>query len=471
MVTIQDLLQNGFDEEGAAAALAEAPDLEAVELPDPLEFLMEGVGLPEHEAVDLLCELPGPPVQNAFYSGAQRKWYFGNALVTNEGWRTIRGARVFIGKGGKIEKGPKALAGKSLSDFGKGGGKAPGKDDSAKGGGTAKAGEAVAKEPTTAPPPGKYFAPDVTKDANKDGVTDAARVGVPAHDVPPPPKVPRLPNLTRAERKAESDFAKAFEADPDKMARDYLEIAKAEGPPPKFETDAAKLLSSAWVDADQNKQAVKRAHFNTALHQTANAVTKRAFLQHLDTLKPGDEIMVTCGGCGAGKGFCLKKIPETIEMKKNAKAVWDSAGDQNSTENTWLLEEAKKRGLKLNLAYVHADPKVSWAHPEAGVVQRAQNPKDGRMVDAAVFADSYAHGAKNMQAFIEKHGKDPDVSVTILKNEIGKDPVKLDKIPEEAFVDRDKLHEFALATIAERETIPPHIKRGATVGERIWKAD
>lgn len=108
MVTIEQLLQNGFDEDGASAALAEAPDLEAVELPDPLEFLTEGVGLPEHEAVDLLCELPGPPVQNAFYSAAQRRWYFAN--LGKKG-----------GPAGKGGAGNKGKAGKG------GGGKAPDK--------------------------------------------------------------------------------------------------------------------------------------------------------------------------------------------------------------------------------------------------------------------------------------------------------------------------------------------------------
>src|SRR5262249_17451605 len=140
------------------------------------------------------------------------------------------------------------------------------------------------------------------------------------------------------------------------------------------------------------KRAKNRATLNLALHQTANAIAKRAFVQHLNTLKEGDEILVTVGGCGAGKGYALGNVPEALAMKDRSKAVWDSAGDQNATENPWIQSEAEARGLKVNYIYVHADPYSQWAHPERGVVKRAADPKDGRMVDAYVFADSYAIG-------------------------------------------------------------------------------
>ena len=802
MATFDDLITNGFDVDIAIQVLSEADDLELVELPDPLEFLMEGVGLAEDEAVDLLCELEDAPLENAFYSAAQRKWYFAN-----------------LGKKG----GPSGAKGGKGGDFKGGkGGAAPAdkpaqKPDKAA---AAKAGENISKEPITAPPPGKYFAPDVRSDSNKDGVTDAARVGVPAAEVPPPPRIPRLPNLTKAERKVESDFAKAYEKDPDGMAAQYRTLVANQTKPPKFETDAAKMLTTAWVDKDINKQSQKRAQFNTALHQTANAIAKRAALQHMDTLKPGDEIVITAGGCGchvadtpimmadgslkmvqdiedgddlmgpdskprkvlqlirgygnlyrvvpkkgkpfvvnedhvlsvqtnrhpkakkrsrlvtlnitvreyldrsrsfrrscmqyrvpvefprqltsldpyflgvwlgngvhcdttvttmdeeivsylnkfsqqfpatelvcrdkegankakdykvalidkhpgkgksnpvvnllkavgvfknkhiprnylindresrlrllaglldtdgycgrnrngfefssksermaydvaflsrslgfaayvkpkivcnaftknkprtywkvsisgdvdqiptkverkqaaprrinknplrfgfhlepagrgdfygftlegdglyllddftvthnSGKGYALGNNPEMKARVEKSKMVWDSAGDQNATENTWLLAEAQKRGLKVHVAYVHADPKVQWAHPERGVVKRASSPTDGRMVDAAVFADSYALGAKNMKAFHDANKDNPDVSFTFFDatkpNSLGF-PSTVNKIPEAAFVDRDAVHQFALGTIAQSGTIPPHIKRGATIGTRIW---
>lgn len=395
-------------------------------------------GESEDAALLRLAVVQNAPVQNKFVSAAQRRWWFAN-----------------LGKSGAGAK-----------SGGTGGGRA-------KGAAGAKPGAAIAKEPTEPPPPGKFYSPDPTADPNGDGVADAARVGVPAHSVPPPPaKIPRLPNLTKAERAEERKFAEAFEKDPDGMARTYLENIAKGSDPPKFETDAAKGLSATWNHQDQAIRAQNRAQYNVALHQTANAVTKRAFQQHLDTLKPGDEIMVTAGGCGAGKGHALGNNPQAKALAQRSKAVWDSAGDQNATENTWILEEAQKRGLRVNFAYVHNDPKVQWAHPERGVVQRATNPADGRMVDAAVFADSYAIGAKNMAAFAKENAGNPNVNLMYFdatKPNAEGFPSQVSSLPKAATqVNRDELFEFAMKTVTEREGLPPHIVRGATIGARIW---
>lgn len=327
------------------------------------------------------------------------------------------------------------------------------------------------KDPTTPPPPGKVYKPNVTTDKDKDGVTDYSRVGVGAHEVPPPPSMSKLPNLTPHERKVEEDFIKAFESNPDKVAGDFLEIVKASGNPPTFGTDDAKVLTSVWSDSSLSleQRSQNRATLNTPLHQTANAIAKRAFLQHLDTLKPGDEVLVTVGGCGAGKGFALKNVPDALEMKSRAKAVWDSAGDQNATENPWIQKELEKRGLKGSYVYVHADPRSQWAHPERGVVKRAGDPNDGRMVGAKVFADSYALGAKNHQAFYEANKENPNANFIFLEN-TGK-PKQLPGIPAEALsIDRKELADYARDVVLNSDA-PAHVKRGATMDYRIWEND
>lgn len=312
----------------------------------------------------------------------------------------------------------------------------------------------------------------VQGDADGDGVTDAARVGVNAHEVPPPPPVPRLPNLTPIERQAESDFINAYEKDPDGMAKNLLEVIKKstkEGEPLTFGTDDAKVLVDKWSDPPPETRAHNRATLNAPLHQTANAVTKRAFLQHLDTLKPGDEVLVTVGGCGSGKGYALNNIPDALKMKKQAKAVWDSAGDQNATENPWIQKELEKRGLKGSYVYVHANPKIQWADPQRGVVKRAADPKDGRMVDAKIFADSYSVGAKNHQAFYQANKTNPNAKFVFLDN-TGQ-PRQLKRIPPYALVINSKdLAKFAVAELDNLD-VPGYIKQGATIGERIWAND
>jgi hypothetical protein len=308
------------------------------------------------------------------------------------------------------------------------------------------------------------------------GVTDAARVGVPAFEVPPPPKhIPRIPNLQGAARQAEERFASKYEKDPEKCTKQALDLfralSEAKGDTSiTFGTDDVKALSTDWnsneLEENLSKRSYNRATLNTALHQTANAVTKRAFLKHLDTLPEGAEVMVTVGGCGAGKGFAMKKVPEAIRYKNRASAVWDSAGDQNATENPWILQECQKRGLTASFVYVHADPKQSWAG-SYGVVKRAQDESDGRMVDARVFADSYAIGAKNHQKFYEQNKNNRSANFVFLQN--GADIKRLPGIPRESLeLDRHELYDFAVQTVIEDETIPEHIKIGALAGRGIW---
>jgi len=342
-------------------------------------------------------------------------------------------------------------------------------------------GGAISKEAKTAPPPGNAYVPDVEADIDGDGVTEYSRVGVPAKEVPPPPGMNRLPNLTEHERAVEGEFIEAFEKNPDGLASDFRSMvvaaAAAKGKPPTFGTDDAKDLHRAWKsdELSQEERSQNRATLNLALHQTANAVCKRAFVQHLDTMKPGEEIMVTVGGCGAGKGYAINSkdadgnpnVPQAAAIADRSAVIWDSAGDQNATENPWIQQEAERRGLKVNYVYVHADPENQWAHPERGVVKRAQDPRDGRMVDAQVFADSYAIGARNHQSFYERNRDNPNARFTFVQN--GSPPKLLDGIPSEALsIDRRALARFATKTVKEREGIPPHIVRGATMGGRIW---
>jgi len=308
---------------------------------------------------------------------------------------------------------------------------------------------------------------DVTADKNKDGVTDTARVGVPAFDVPPPPPIPRIPNLDERARAAEESFVSHFESDPEGVASQFRALVAKQGDPPTFGTDDAKCLTDVWSEPDPEKRAENRATLNTALHQCANAIAKRAFLDHLDTLKKGDSIMVTVGGCGAGKGFALKNNPDALELKNQSKAIWDSAGDQNATENPWIQAEAEKRGLSVTYVYVHADPKVQWADPNRGVVKRASDPKDGRMVDAKVFADSYAIGAKNHHAFHQANKDNPAAKFVFLDN-TGK-PKAIPGVPKEALeLDSGELASFAEKEV-EKAQAPERVKKGALAGRRIWK--
>lgn len=335
----------------------------------------------------------------------------------------------------------------------------------------------AANQPTTSPPPGKEYKPDPAKGK-------AARVGVPGDAVPPPPTMEdlRLPNLTPEEREVEQQFAQMFENDPDGMADQLIDaMSKGLGDGPNiFATDEAKGLFDKWrgtkvVGADGKtdlspETKAFRSTMNTALHQTANAITKRAFVRYLDNVVmklplESRQVLVTAGGVAAGKGYAIANVSDVNTISKMAAATWDSAGEQNSTELPWLAEECKKRGIAMTAVYVHANPHETWENPQRGVVERAG--KKGRMVDARVFADSYSHGARNFAEFQKTYGKDPAIRIAILDNTASV-PQQLPEIPADALaIDSDKLYARCLEAL-DHPSVPAPVKEGGTAGVRIW---
>jgi hypothetical protein len=243
-----------------------------------------------------------------------------------------------------------------------------------------------------------------------------------------------------------------------------------------FNTDDAKLLSPDYNPKGVSPDLVKNARglYNITVHQTANALAKRAFLKYLDDTVvhlPEDKriVLVTSGGCAAGKGFALKGTEEGRMMSKEAAAIWDAAGEQNATENVWVLAECEKRGIKPIFAFIHADPISRWENPESGVIERAS--RNGRMVDGKLYSDSYALGANNFNAFHQEHKNNPNVRFMILDNSKPGTIKKLDKIPEEALSqDSDEIYARVSKVLDERANkLAPAIVRGGSLGRRIWE--
>lgn len=334
---------------------------------------------------------------------------------------------------------------------------------------------AVEREATTPPPSGHAeYSPDPTPPEG--GIAEASRVGVRAHDTPLPPPIPRLPKLTKDERAVEQRFAAAYEKDPDAVVAEYrrqLSAGMVGDAPNVYGTDDAKMLSPDYNPEGASDDEVKdlRGRYNTMLHQTANAIAKKAFVQALDELAklppddPKRQVLVTSGGVASGKGYAIGNIESVNSVAKQVGAVWDAAGEQNATENPWVLAECQKRGLKPVFVFVDSDPKETWANPARGVVERAQ--KKGRMVDARLFADSYALGAKNFKAFHEQHKDTEGVSFVLLENR--GTPKLLDSFPEQALSrSTDDIYKEASDVVDQHQSLKGAVRRGATVGRRIW---
>ena len=326
------------------------------------------------------------------------------------------------------------------------------------------------QKPDTPPPPGDYYNPDPAK-TGESGMPEAARVGVESMAVPPPPKINRLPNLTPEERQVETRFASWYERDPDGAARQLrqqMAAGEVTDGPSIFNTDDTKKLSGDWAKSLESK-----ATMNTSVHQTANALTKRAFLQHLDDvvmkLPEGQrKVLVTAGGVGSGKTYAIGNVQAVNDISQDAAATWDAAGDQNSTECQWVMAHCQKRGIKTDYVYIHANAEESWAHPtdpKRGVMNRSV--KKGRMVDARIFADSYDHGPKTFKKFADSFGGQEGVNISYIDNASGA-PQRLEDMPESALsVNSEQLYDRALSTLSSAN-VPEHVKTGGSSGIRIW---
>jgi hypothetical protein len=323
------------------------------------------------------------------------------------------------------------------------------------------------------------------------GIPDHARVGVPAMSSPPPPdSIGRLPNLDEKQRKVESRFAGKYLADPDKMVDKYLKAlrkGKVGAAPNIFATDDVKMLNPDWnpgkhregekLGEDSRKAMAK---YNAAVHQTANALSKRAFLKYLDDVVmklPEDKrsVLVTNGGCAAGKGSMLSHSNDPTSpyyglnpAASEVGAVWDSAGEANATENPWIYQECQKRGLRMISTFVWAEPSDTWDGPERGVIRRAM--RKGRMVDARLFADSYALGAQNMKAFVDRYGDRPGLEFIFLDNRDKKTPKLLPAFPEETLRwDADAIYKMAADQLKARAgELDKSLIKGGMIGATIW---
>jgi hypothetical protein len=243
-------------------------------------------------------------------------------------------------------------------------------------------------------------------------------------------KLPTLQNLPKDMAALQKTVNTSFEQNPKFYVESYTNMAAAmakPGEPVTFSPDEAKgaLVPEKWVGAGgltEEVKAFRAGGANAVLHQAAHACAQMAFVQKLDelgNLPPGDpkrNVLVTNGGCGAGKGYALKQ-GLSADFKNKFGAVWDAAGEQCALDNQWIMKEAAKRGIKTTLVYVHADPEAAFGR---AVGKRFE--EEGRLVNKRSFAESYVDGAINMRNLVKHHKDAPGDLELVLVNNTGAKP-------------------------------------------------
>lgn len=217
--------------------------------------------------------------------------------------------------------------------------------------------------------------------------------------------VPRLPRLSPTEREIESSFSEWVQRNPHEATEAALRLAQAGGSAeqPVFEVDGVKRLLPEYGSGSKSaspQEYAFRLHHNHALHPTAVALARLAFIDRLDTLAelpdgdPRKQIFVTNGGCAAGKGSLTAIVKDALGDKAIFGAVWDAAGEGDALENEWVLRAALHRGIRVVYGYAEANPVTRYQ----GVLERGEDT--GRVVDVLTFVNSYADGAAVFRDFL-----------------------------------------------------------------------
>lgn len=217
--------------------------------------------------------------------------------------------------------------------------------------------------------------------------------------------IPRFGRLTAVERTHETAFADAVSMNLAEHAETAYDLAHVQKTPTYvFEVDAAKRLYDGYGlgrKPSTPEEAEVRAVANHALHPTATAITRTAFLKRLDELSalPTEaaerRVLVTNGGCAAGKGSLTEVVRSVVGRTTVFGAVWDAAGEQEARENQWVLEAANARALPVVFAFAQNDPLKRYQD----VMQRFD--LTGRVVDPITFARSYVIGTENFRRFLD----------------------------------------------------------------------
>ncbi len=346
----------------------------------------------------------------------------------------------------------------------------------------------------TAPPAGRAaYVVDIAADADGDGVTDAALVGLPGMVSAEltvkdgvatlgTVEVPRLPNLTATERAVETRTADMVEQHLAGLVDEYAE-RRAAGEigdaPNVFNTDDVKLLFKDYNppplpgesdDAHKERSLRARGAFNTVVHQAANALAKAAFAKALAELPAGSTVMMTTGGTGAGKGFAIGNIEAANQVASSVDAVWDSAGEQAATEMPWVLALCEQFGHTVTFVHVDADPAFAWKNESFGILPRWK--KKGRGPSLEVSINSYIDSAKNVLAFQQAQAGNESCQFITLKN--GSPPEVLDaagakaQLSSTAGQDRRALQQDLSTYVKSSDLVPAWITDAALMGARIW---
>jgi len=241
---------------------------------------------------------------------------------------------------------------------------------------------------------------------------DAGSAALLANLKPKPamPPIPRDSDLSPESKAIEGRLADKLTAGFDAAVSEYEALPDSEGGK-ILNTDIARELSEDYT---------KNRGLSAAVHEPASWFVKQLYARKLKALQPGQPVIFTSGGTGAGKTSAINESPAMKRLKDAAGIVYDT--------NMSTFEPARKKidqalsaGALVMLMHVQRDPVESLV---VGALPRAMHQAErfgtGRTVPLAEHAKTHRGAAEVLPQLVELYKDDPRVAVHVVDNTRGK---------------------------------------------------
>lgn len=274
--------------------------------------------------------------------------------------------------------------------------------------------EVTSATPVPTPEAGSV-APEVVDAAMTHNLTlqqDIATAGMPR---PETAQIPRADHLPPVDRAIENRLVEKLMADYDAAAAEYATRPDSMGGK-VLNTDIARELSPDYL-ADRTRSA--------AVHEPASWFIKQLYADKLSQVRPGDDVVFTSGGTGAGKTTAIESVPAAKAMSDSARIVYDT--NMNSLKSAvQKIQQALDAGAEVHVLHVQRDPVealVQGALPRA--MRQAREFGTGRTVPLTEHARTHRGAAEVIQQLAERYKDDPRVHITVIDNTRGKGGARL----------------------------------------------
>lgn len=222
--------------------------------------------------------------------------------------------------------------------------------------------------------------------------------------------VPRAAELGSVDRAIEGRLAARVTEDFEGAVAEYAARPDSDGGK-ILNTDIARELSPEYL-ADRTRSA--------AVHEPASYFVKRLYEEKLAQIKPGDDVMFTSGGTGAGKTTAIELVPGLRQLSREAAIVYDT--NMNSLASAVKkVEQALAAGGDVTIVHVQRDPVdalLNGALPRA--MRQAQQYGTGRTVPLIEHARTHRGAAEVVQQLAAKYADNPRVTVSVVDNTQGR---------------------------------------------------